>query len=316
MGEMCPADRQRDRLVPAPRGVHPHTGHGAMGQERGQGDTHVDDVGELHQHEGLGGPGGWAHRHHQHFGGDGQRGPVGRRQLWWGHRNRGTRGQGDMGQPHSPGGWQDESQRAVQHGPDDKVGRLIQLCRGDRERCYGAGGCRAIAWHTRVHTLHTCTQRAHAAAGTHRREHAALRHRHTPTSSTWACNMPLAHTYTLMHTSRCALIHSHMCTLTHTLTQTPGCACSPMCTHRHTHKVSGAHSHMYTHAHTHTDARSHTCTLTRICTKTHMHAHTRACSDMHIHLRRLLDAYSHPRAHSLPCPPPYRRRRGSAPPWG
>lgn len=153
-----------DGLDPAPRGAHPH-----MGQEWGRGDTHIDDVGELHEHEGLGGPGGWAHRHHQHFGGDGQRDPVGSRQLQWGHRDMGTGGRedrGTRGQPHSPGGRQDESQRAVQHGPDDKVGRLIQLCRGDGERCCGAGRHRAIAQHTRVHTLQTCTQQAHTADGT------------------------------------------------------------------------------------------------------------------------------------------------------
>lgn len=36
---------------------------------------------------------------------------------------------GAVGRPHSPGRGQDEPQRAVQHGPDDEVGRLVQLCR-------------------------------------------------------------------------------------------------------------------------------------------------------------------------------------------
>ena len=41
------------------------------------------------------------------------------------------RGAGGSGQPHSPGRGQDQAQRAVQHGPDDEVGRLLRFC-GER----------------------------------------------------------------------------------------------------------------------------------------------------------------------------------------
>lgn len=45
------------------------------------------------------------------------------------HRDGGGHSMGAAGRPHSPGRGQDEPQRAVQHGPDDEVGRLVQLCR-------------------------------------------------------------------------------------------------------------------------------------------------------------------------------------------
>lgn len=56
---------------------------------------------------------------------------------------------GNSGQPHSPGRGQDEPQRAVQHGPDDEVGRLICFC-GERGRESG------------VVIQHTCGLREHA----------------------------------------------------------------------------------------------------------------------------------------------------------
>lgn len=64
----------------------------------------------------------------------------------------GDAARGDSGQPHSPGRGQDQSQRAVQHGPDDEVGRLIRFCR-ERGRESGAVIQRpAHAWAQRART--------------------------------------------------------------------------------------------------------------------------------------------------------------------
>jgi len=69
------------------------SGDPVMGQE---GDTHVDDVGELHQDEGLGWLGWRAHGHHQHLGGDSQGGPAGRGS---GCHGAGPRGGGQRAAP-------------------------------------------------------------------------------------------------------------------------------------------------------------------------------------------------------------------------
>lgn len=168
------------------------------------------------------------------------------------HRDGGGHSMGTAGRPHSPGRGQDEPQRAVQHGPDDEVGRLVQLCRERGREGSGAETAPAHARGARVAQVHPASKHRHgqahgAAPGMGARPRAPPARVLAPgAAEPRAGRMP------------------------------------PVCSHSHTHAPfqmcqpqTCPHAHPEPHAHTHTPPSAHNLF--------EVHAHTRVHSSRHAH---------------------------------
>lgn len=166
------------------------------------------------------------------------------------HRDGGGHSMGTAGRPHSPGRGQDEPQRAVQHGPDDEVGRLVQLCRERGREGSGAETAPAHARGARVAQVHPASKHRHgqahgAAPGMGARPRAPPARVLAPgAAEPRAGRTPPMRSHSHTHPSRCA---SHKPAPTHTQSLT------------------------LTHTHPHPHTTSLRCTLTRVCTAPGMH---------------------------------------------
>lgn len=222
-----------------------------MGQE---GDTHVDDVGQLHQDQGLHGFGWRAHCHHQHLGGDSQGGPEGR---GTGCHRDGDTAQGDSrGSPTHLGGGRISPSVRYNTAPmtkwDDSSVSAESTC-----TCESAHGCSR-----------------HAGGNVHM----AQTHGHMQTHELAGAGL---------HTHTCE--HLHMCFPRYALSQ----MCIPTCAQPQTHKLTRVCSYTHTLLDMHVQTCANVCCTTRacpVCTQHQMYTHI--CMLMCAHTCTLPDVQS------------------------
>lgn len=223
-----------------------------MGQD---GDTHVDDVGQLHQDQGLRGLGRRAHCHHQHLGGDSQGGPAGRGTGC--HRDGDTARLDSRGSPTHLGGGRISPSVRYSTAPMTKWDDSSVSVESTRTR----------------ESTHGCSQ--HAGGNTHMAQtHGHMRTRELACTLTHVlsqmCTSPDVHSMNAQPlTCKLSHVHAHIHAQAHTHSQTCKFRCVQIC--------AAPHAHMCLHEHSTTCALTHVHTYRCVhaCTFPDMHGHTR-----------------------------------------